>query len=322
MLFKKEGCRLKYFNIAFYASVMGFGGLSIATHKLEEVYKTGSHIGYFLLIISFLYFIIISGLYLIKMFINFDDVKADFVHSVKSNFFPGIGKILFLFAIGFMSSHIIFAKYLWIIGAIIQFFFTIIILRRWIQKEMDIKEMNPLWFIPVVGNMIAPIAGLKLGFGEISLFLFAIGFILWAVLFTIIINRILFHHPLHQKLLPTLFILIAPPSIAFISYTNINAGNIDLFGKMLYYFALFLFLVVFSQINVLKNLKFYLSWWAYSFPMAALTIASLLFYNKTQFSFISFLSIFFFALLVIIIIILIYKTILGIKKKELCTEES
>jgi tellurite resistance protein len=88
-------------------------------------------------------------------------------------------------------------------------------------KDMDIKSMNPLWFLPIVGNMIAPIAGVKLGYTEFSLFMFSIGFILWGVLFTVIINRIIFHNSLPQKLLPTLFILIAPPAIGFISYTTL-----------------------------------------------------------------------------------------------------
>jgi len=51
--------------------------------------------------------------------------------------------------------------------------------------------------------------------------MFAVGFILWCVLFTVIMNRIIFHNPLPQKLLPTLFILIAPPAIGFISYTTL-----------------------------------------------------------------------------------------------------
>jgi tellurite resistance protein len=45
---------------------------------------------------------------------------------------------------------------------------------------------------------------------------------MWAVMFTIIMNRIVFHNPLPQKLMPTLFILIAPPAVALISLTILN----------------------------------------------------------------------------------------------------
>jgi tellurite resistance protein len=45
---------------------------------------------------------------------------------------------------------------------------------------------------------------------------------MWAVMFTIIMNRIVFHKTLPQKLMPTLFILIAPPAVALISLTVLN----------------------------------------------------------------------------------------------------
>jgi len=61
-----------------------------------------------------------------------------------------------------------------------------------------------------------------LGFVELSWFFFSVGLIMWAVMFTIIMNRIIFHNPLPQKLMPTLFILIAPPAVALISLTILN----------------------------------------------------------------------------------------------------
>jgi len=317
---KKKECRLQFFNIAFFASVMGFWGLTLATHKLEEVFKLHFHASYYILLFSFAYFIAISILYIIKIFLNFSDVKADFHHPVKSNFFPWIGKIFFIFSIAFFTYSEDFSRYLFFLGVIFQLFFTIIILRRWIVKDMDIKAMNPLWFLPIVGNMITPIAWVKLGYIEFSLFMFAVGFILWCVLFTVIMNRIIFHNPLPQKLLPTLFILIAPPAIGFISYTTL-AWEMTMFGKMLYYFSLFMFFIILSKINILSKVKFFLSWWAYSFPMAALTIATIVFYSKTHIPFIAFLSFVFYTLLVCIIILLLFLTFRWVKKKELCIEE-
>jgi tellurite resistance protein len=45
---------------------------------------------------------------------------------------------------------------------------------------------------------------------------------MWLVLFTIIMNRIIFHNPLPQKLLPTLIILIAPPAVAMLSLASLH----------------------------------------------------------------------------------------------------
>jgi tellurite resistance protein len=320
-MFKKQWCRFKYFNISFYAAVMWFWGLSLATHKLEQVFNLANNYSYYILIFSIIFFIFVNLSYITKMIINFSDVKNDFMHPVKSNFFPGIWKIFLIFSIWLLTINVEFAKLFWILWVIIQSIFTVIIFRRWMLHEMDIKTMNPLWFLPIVWNMLAPVAGVQLWFVELSQFFFSVWFIMWIVMFTIIMNRIIFHNPLPQKLMPTLFILIAPPSIWFISLTVLNWWVISDFWKMLYYFSLFMFVIIISKINVLWQLKFYLSWWAYSFPMAVLTTATLLFYSITKIQFIWYLGILFFALLIIIILWLFYRTFIWIKRKELCIEE-
>ena len=317
----KKWCRLSFFNIAFFASVMGFWGLALATHKLEAVYKTGTHFAHYFLYFTLAYFVLVSLAYLWKALINFDDVKADFKHSVKSNFFPGVWKIFLIFAIWFLSINKDLASIFWITWVVIQSIFTIIIFRRWMLHEQDIKAMNPLWFLPIVWNMLAPVAWVPLWFVELSWFLFSVGLIMWAVMFTIIMNRIIFHNPLPQKLMPTLFILIAPPAVALISLTILNNWEITDFAKMLFYFAMFMFVIIISKINVLSKLKFFMSWWAYSFPMAVTTTATILFYSKTQIEFFYYLGILFYWILWFIMFVLIYQTYLGFRKKELCIEE-
>lgn len=221
----KKECRLKFFNIAFYAAVMWFWWLALASYKLQEIYKINIWAKYFLFF-ALILFVLVNFLYLYKLFINFSDVKNDFNHSVKSNFFPWIGKIFLIFAIWFINIDIFYAKIFWITWIIFQSIFTIIIFRRWILHEIAIKELNPLWFLPIVWNMLAPVAWVKLWFIELSWFFFSVWIIMWGILFTVIMNRIIFHNPLPDKLMPTLFILIAPPSVWFISYTLLNSWEI------------------------------------------------------------------------------------------------
>ncbi|MFX4155809.1 C4-dicarboxylate ABC transporter, partial [Aliarcobacter butzleri] len=76
---------------------------------------------------------------------------------------------------------------------------------------------NPAWFIPIVGNLIVPLAGVGIVDNTILYFYFSIGIFFWINLFAIILNRIIFHNQFAPKLKPTHFILIAPPAIGFIS---------------------------------------------------------------------------------------------------------
>jgi tellurite resistance protein len=112
----------------------------------------------------------------------------------------------------------------------------------------------------------------------VSPFFFAIGLFFWIVLFTIMINRIIFHHPLAKKLIPTLFIFIAPPSVGFISYFRITSGSIDIFSMILYFIALFTLFLLLFMVKIFDTKEFFISWWAYTFPLAAITIATLLIY--------------------------------------------
>jgi len=313
-------CRIKNFNIAFFAIIMGFAGGTILLEKIEDIFNIGFSYSSYLLYFSLFLFTLVLFFYLIKGIINFGSVKKDFVHSVKSNFFPGISKIILLFSIAFLSIDMFVSKVFWIVGAILQLIFTLIILRRWILHENEIKTMNPLWFLPIVGNIIVPIAGVQHFNSEISWFFFSIGFVLWVVMFSLIMNRIIFHNPMAQKLMPSLFILMAPPAIGFISYIKL-VGEVDVFARILYYISLFMFLLLLTKINVFRKVKFFLSSWAYSFPLAALTIATFLFYIKTEFIFFKYLGLILSICFLVLVLVLIYKTIQAISLKKICVEE-
>ena len=143
---------------------------------------------------------------------------------------------------------------------------------------------------------------------------------MWLTLFVIIFNRILFHNPIADKLVPTFFILFAPPAIAFISYVKL-IGEVDSAARILYYISLFLCLLIFVQIKMFFKIKFYLSWWAYSFPMAAITIATMLMYHETENIFFRNLSYVYIIILSAIIFYLMFKTIKCMTNKKICIEE-
>ena len=248
-------------------------------------------------------------------------VKKEFQHPIKLSFFPTFSISLLLLSIAFVSSHSEVSKFLWLTGTIIHFFFTLKVVSIWIHKtEFDIKHMNPAWFIPAVGNILVPVAGVSHVSLEISWFFYSVGLLFWVVLLVIFFNRIIFHSPLPEKLLPTFFILIAPPAVGFISYVKLT-GDVDAFAKVLYYFGLFLMFLMLSQINTFKKIRFYLSWWAYSFPIAAITIASILMFHETHLETFKMFAYIFFGMLHFLIIMLLIKTGISVSKREICIEE-
>jgi tellurite resistance protein len=190
----------------------------------------------------------------------------------------------------------------------------------WIHHtRYEIKHANPAWFIPVVGNIIVPVGGVTFAPAEISWFFFSIGLVFWLVLMTIVMYRLFFHEPLPERLTPTLFILIAPPAVGFLAWIRLNHGEIDAFARILYHAALFLTLLLASNAMRFFRLRFFLSTWAYSFPLAAMTIATLT--MAQQDGLFMPLAVALLAVLSIVLALLTLRTAQGMLRGEICVPE-
>ncbi|PLX27726.1 C4-dicarboxylate ABC transporter [Candidatus Parcubacteria bacterium] len=318
---KTNKYRLKNFSISFLAIVLGMMGFSLAFQKTEESFLQTNNLYYYPLIFTWLLFLLVVFFYILKIVKFPEEFKKEFLHPIKINFFPILAKIFLLLSVIYLAINMDISRYFWYIGAGLQLFFSFLILSIWIRgKNMDWKFLNPAWFIPIVGNVIVPIAGVAHGYTEISYFFFSIGLVMWLALFVVVFNRIIFHHPIPDKLLPTFFILFAPPAIAFIAYIKLSS-SFDVFARVLYYISMFLFVLIILQFKMFLKIKFYLSWWAYSFPLAAVTIASLLFFHVSGIEFFKYVSILLFLFLNLVIFYLLYRTVKAIVNAEICVEE-
>lgn len=313
--------RLKHFPISFFSIIMGLAGFTLVLQKAEHIFSfenTGSTYVLYAVAVLFAY---LAATYAAKIFYYFPDVKEEFNNPIRLSFFPTFSISIILLSIGFLEVNMTISKYLWIAGTLLHFLATVVILSLWVrQTKFEITHFNPAWFIPIVGNILVPIAGTSLFSHEISWFFYSIGIVFWILLFTIFLYRIIFHNPLPTKLLPTFFILIAPPALGFISYVKLN-GGIDNFSKILYYFALFLVIFLLAQAKMFYGTKFYLSWWAYSFPIAAITVGTSLMLQQTGLYFYKIIFLGLMAMLTLFVLVLLINTAKSIIKGKICIKE-
>jgi tellurite resistance protein len=313
--------RTKDFPITFYSMVMAFTGCTISLQKASEFLSFPSILSFIFLILSTTLFILITAIYIVKILQYPASVMKEFESPVKINFFPTFSVSLLLLSAAFLPVNIAVSKYLWIVGAFFHFVFTLVIINTWMhQDRFLITHMNPSWFIPAVGNILVPIAGVIHAPNDVSWFFFSCGLFFWFILLAIVFYRVIFHEPIVAKLLPTLFILIAPPAVGFVSYYKLS-GEIGDFGKMLYFFSLFLSLLLFSQLRIFRKIKFFLSYWAYVFPLAAMSIASSVMFHGTNLAAYKYFHFFFLVLILILISIFVYKTCVAVYRKEICAED-
>ena len=302
--------RIQDFPVMIFAVIMGFGGLSIAVLKL------GFDDNIFLALRAFstLLFAVICVFYGIKIAMFTDEFKKELNHPIRLNFFAAFSISLLLLAMIYEGSV---AQWLFYIGVLAQSYITLFVLRAWCEREINITHSNPAWFIPVVGNLLVPISSPE------TLpwlwFYFGFGLFFYIALFSVLFYRLIFHPQLPAKFMPTLFIFIAPPSIAFLDFVRLSDFNA--FAYILLSVAVFFaVLLVFMWRNFI-GLKFFLSWWAFSFPLAALCVALYKAYELSKNSYLEIASLCVFGLLCAVILVNSFLTIKAIFKADICKAE-
>ena len=313
--------KLAYFPISFFAMIMGMSGLTLAWEKAHHVLGAPEWVGQVLLGMTLCLFTVVSGSYLMKLSTQRQAVQAELEHPVKLSFFPTISISLLLLSAALLPVSRPLSLLLWAIGSALHLLFTLYVLTQWIHHpKFQIAHSTPAWFIPIVGNVIVPIAGVEHGFMEISWFFFSIGILFWLILKALILNRVIFHDPLPEKLLPTLFIFIAPPAVGFVSYTKLT-GGLDPMGQILFNVAMFLVLLLVTQFPRFSKIRFYISWWAYSFPLAAASVASQVMYTATGNEIFGYLAYALLALVTGVILLLLVRTLKAVLNDEICQPE-
>jgi tellurite resistance protein len=312
--------KIQFFPITSFAVVMGLTGLTIAFGKfyhLQWLPRIFYDISIFTVLALFLLFAVLYGL---KLAFYTDEVKADFRHRVRINFFSAISISLLLLSIAFYTYYPILSIVFWWVGVGLHTVFMFKTISFWIQHNFEIQHFNPAWFIPVVGNILIPISGVDFAPVIFSYFYFAVGFFFWIVLFAIFLYRAVFHAQLPEKFIPTFFILLAPPAIGFVSYMRITASW-DTFAIFLLFMAYFFVILLATMYKSFTKLKFFMSWWAFTFPLAAVTIASSVAFQITHYTGFEIIAWVMLVTTIAAIGIVAWQTIVHIRKGEICVKE-
>ena len=319
MEFKRR--TLEFMPIQLFAIIMGLSGFAIMFAKAYHLLGLPYWIYTTILVVDTVLFLVIFTAYMFKLLLFTEAVKKEFYHPIKSSFMAAISISFLLLSIAYYDYAPTLSVLLWYIGTPLQLILTLIVIRYWIHNDLQVVHSNPAWFIPIVGNVLVPIIGVEAAPMFVSLFFFSLGMFFWLVLFTMMMYRIVFHHPLAKKLIPTFFIFIAPPAVGFVSYFRITNGSIDMLSMFLYVVALFTLILLLFMIKMYDTKEFFISWWAYTFPLAAITIATLLMYMAFDNSFTYVLSVGLILFTTVVVGFVTLKTLQACRAQKICIEE-
>lgn len=282
---------LKFLMPGYFAVVMGLSGLTLAWHRAQGLLgEMATGIALVLGLLSALVFLVL----LVASWLRWQRYPAaladDLRHPVRHAFVAALPvSVLLLATVGVAlggSGGPLGPIWngLWWLGSLGQLWATLWVLGRWLAPAAAAQpgatggpqlwpSVTPVLLIPVVGNVVVPLAGLPLGHSTWSALQFGIGAFLWPVVLALILARRLAHSPLPERVLPAWFITIAPPAVIGVVALQMEAPLAV--AQALWGLSLFFLLWVLPLVRRIATQAFAVPFWAFSFPLAAFTVLTL-----------------------------------------------
>jgi tellurite resistance protein len=271
---------LKYLFPGWYAIVMGLAGLALAWNRAaplmgEVAVVVAQAVG----ALAALVFVVLAGATVQRWRLHPEAWAEDQRHPVRHTFIAALPVALILLATVMVATlgPSRWASALWWTGSVAQLGITVWVLRRWWVGNgaggLQWAGITPALLIPIVGNVLAPLAGVPLGHTEWAAAQFGIGLMFWPLVMVLLVVRIGVHGIWPERLRPTAFIVMAPPSVVGLSALQLGAP--PLLGWMCWGMALACLLWVGALARQIAAMPFGLTHWAMSFPLAAFAALTL-----------------------------------------------
>lgn len=150
-------------SVAFFGSVMGLTGLSLAWRLAHQHFGTPEWIANAIAIVAILAFAGISVGYGIKIFTAPEKVVDEFKHPIAGNLFGTFFISLLLLPILIAPMNLLVARTIWAIAAGAMLVFAWLIVNRWMGSRQKAEHATPAWIVPVVGLLDVPLTIPSLG---------------------------------------------------------------------------------------------------------------------------------------------------------------
>lgn len=275
---------LKFLAPGWFSIVMGLCGLALAWHRAVPLMGEAAGAGALVLAaLAGLAALVLTVATLLRMQRYPKAVSEDFRHPVRHVFVAAMPIALLLLATAtatlFDAGPV--ARALWLIGAAWQFGVTVWVLSRWLDPSVGGNKpgatfwpgVTPALILPVVGNVLAPLAGVALGYPGWSAAQFGLGLLFWPLIVLLLVTRIGVAGLWPERLLVTNFITVAPPSVVGLAALQMGASEVMAWMA----WGIGLFFVAWSASTLRRALSqpFGIQFWAMSFPLAAFSALTL-----------------------------------------------
>jgi tellurite resistance protein len=164
------------------------------------------------------------------------------------------------------------ATVLWAAGVFIHGYVAVALLRELAGMPPDGRPAMPALYVPFVGQIVAPIGGVALGFELVSAALFWLAVAIWAGLTPFVLKRLWRASP-PPPLRPGAAIAMAPPAIGLVAYDRLAPEGV--LHEPMFALACLALVVLIARAGWLTQGGWTLGWGAFTFPSAAFAGACL-----------------------------------------------
>ncbi|MGG5808994.1 hypothetical protein [Falsiroseomonas sp. CW058] len=262
---------LAHLPLPLLAIPMGLGGLGLAWRQAAASLGAPAAVGEAVLALTALAWLALVALHGLRVLRFPAAVLAEARHPVRAAFVaaPTIGLMILSAAIHPHAPGL--GAGLWCVAVGAHLLIAMGLLRRVLGGGGDAAMLAPPLLIPFVGNILAPVFGVRMGFVDMSWMMFGVGFLLWLAVLPLLLHRLLAGPALPPPLRPTLAILLAPPAVGALALAQL-LGTTGGPVLALVGLALLVAAVLISLAGEFARLAFTLAWWSFTFPSAAFAV--------------------------------------------------
>lgn len=264
---------VQHLHFSWFAMVMGLCGLSLAWLRAEPHWGGAALVSAAVGVLAAWVLVVLLLATLWRM-VRFPAVVLDDLrHPLRHVFVAALPSSLVLIAT-VAAAHLgysLWADVLWMLGSVGLMLVTVGVIQRWFQPGLTAagfwSAMTPALFIPVVGHVLPALAGVGLGHPVWAAAQYGIAAVLWPVALALVWVRIGTVGMWPQRMLPSTFITIAPPSVLALSGVQLGLPAVGV--HMLWGVAVLFTLVSMTQFKRSLAQPFGIPFWGMSFPLAA-----------------------------------------------------
>lgn len=218
--------------------------------------------------------VLILILLILKVILYPQDIRNDLKNPVIASSSGTFSMSLMLLSTYLLTFMPTIAYPIWILGISLHILLMIYFTYHFIIRDFDISTVYPTYWIVYIGITMGAITSHAHNIQEIGFIFFIIGFAAMLITLPLVVYRYICHSEIPDMNKPLICIFNAVMSILIVGYLNSASNPSTEFLLILYAIACIFYIFSLYKFIEYRNLDFYPSFSAFTFPFVISTLAT------------------------------------------------